>query len=119
METTVSSSAGVKPAITAADVVAFLKAAADSVPAYLAGRVSVGCCTTYYKRFYASAGMATTQFADTPSEAVALLVADIGTPEQEAEEKRKQAAKLLAEADALSPKLTPALVIQEREGAAA
>lgn len=89
--------------LTQADVVAWF---ASHLPANLAGKISVGYDSSYHKKFTASTipyGSVSTKFADTPQEAVALLIADIKTPEQLAAEKRAEAAKLLADADALSP----------------
>ncbi len=89
--------------ITAADVVAWFE---SFIPAEYAGKIAVGFDTGYHKQFcaapvpYESGG---TKFADSPNEAVAIVLASIKSPEQLAAQKREEAAKLLAEADALAP----------------
>lgn len=90
--------------ITAADVVAFLK---SLVPADYAGDISVCCCTSYHKPFVAQwvgrGRSGDNYFANTPEEAVAKVLANIKSPAALAEEKRAEAAKLLAEAQELDP----------------
>ncbi len=88
--------------ITQEQVVAWF---ASKIPAGF-GELAVGYSSNYFKRFTAAplpwqAGA--TKFADTLEEAVALVIAEIKSPEQIAAAKRQEAAKLLAEADALAP----------------
>ena len=104
--------------ISVVDVVAWFN---SKIPAGMEKGIDVGFCTSYYKNFHASqiGASSSCQFADTLEEAVALVMALSRTPEQLATDKRAAAAKLMAEADALSPTIVPAPVIQDREGAAA